>query len=198
MSSSPHKEHWALAAHQPAAKGRPHIFNLETWEATWIHPAPLCTTVAWKSPIHFNWRWRQMKALSRWTCKLISGNTCYMPWGKDDRTRFREWALNGKQCLGKACNIQASTSYFQSKISGTYTRITVKIKTMSERTISANNITSTLSNYTVLHDLQIPFSSHCSTKISKDMMKIKSQYSDSFKNKWTKWTKKSFLVQEEG
>lgn len=54
---------------------------------------------------------------------------------------------------------------------------------MSERTISANNITSTLSNYTVLCDLQIPFSSHCSTKISKEMMKIKSQYSDSFKNK---------------
>lgn len=54
---------------------------------------------------------------------------------------------------------------------------------MSERTISANNITSTLSNYTVLCDLQIPFSSHYSTKISKEMMKIKSQYSDSFKNK---------------
>lgn len=102
---------------------------------------------------------------------------------RQEREVVQGMSLNGKQCLGKACNIQASTSYFQSKISGTYTRITVKIKTMSERTISANNITSTLSNYTVLCDLQIPFSSHCSTKISKEMMKIKSQYSDSFKNK---------------
>lgn len=70
---------------------------------------------------------------------------------------------SSKHSLGEAHSIwDVVASYFQSKTSGTYARITGKITDIGENTFGADYIISFLPAYTVLHELQVLSSVYCS------------------------------------
>lgn len=94
---------------------------------------------------------------------------------------------SSKQSLGEAHSIwNVVASYFQSKTSGTYARITEKIANIGENTFGADYIISFLPAYTVLHALQILFSVYCSA--NQDFQNVDKKKNSVFclprKNKW--------------